>query len=165
MGTTGTTDGSKSVDEFAVSQQQQNMMILNMREFKDDQNIEELVKEVATVTNRGMDKANEWLQRLHAQDIMTVGDLRDLHDEDWASLGLTVFASRALRNALHGKQGRNISPKGVSRSVVTTPPTGNTLTMAGQAEFAENIGIGISRMQSPPVDSHQQQQPPPPSSL
>lgn len=31
---------------------------------------------------------------------MTVGDLRDLHDEDWAGIGLTVFALRALKNML-----------------------------------------------------------------
>jgi hypothetical protein len=33
---------------------------------------------------------------------MTVGDLRDLHDEDWAGIGLTVFALRALKNMLIG---------------------------------------------------------------
>jgi hypothetical protein len=31
---------------------------------------------------------------------MTVGDLRELLDEDWACLGLTVFAIRALKNML-----------------------------------------------------------------
>lgn len=31
---------------------------------------------------------------------MTVGDLRELLDEDWLSLGLTVFAIRALKNML-----------------------------------------------------------------
>lgn len=35
---------------------------------------------------------------------MTVGDLRDLHDEDWAGIGLTVFALRALKNMLKGKK-------------------------------------------------------------
>lgn len=35
---------------------------------------------------------------------MTVGDLRGLHDEDWAGLGLTVFALRALKNTLKGKR-------------------------------------------------------------
>ena len=68
--------------------------------------------DTAAANNRGTDKAMEWLQRLNAQDVMTVGDLRDLHDADWSSLGLTVFASRALRNALVGKGTRNISPKG-----------------------------------------------------
>lgn len=31
---------------------------------------------------------------------MTVGDLRELIDEDWACIGLTVFAIRALKNML-----------------------------------------------------------------
>lgn len=35
---------------------------------------------------------------------MTVGDLRDLHDEDWVGIGLTVFALRALKNMLKGKK-------------------------------------------------------------
>lgn len=37
---------------------------------------------------------------------MTVGDLRELDDQDWQSLGLTVFACRALRNALNGRPHR-----------------------------------------------------------
>ncbi|KAJ3344836.1 hypothetical protein HDU91_007537, partial [Kappamyces sp. JEL0680] len=37
-------------------------------------------------TKRGLEKANEWLSRLKAQDVMTVGDLRDLQEEDWQSL-------------------------------------------------------------------------------
>ncbi|KAI8388451.1 uncharacterized protein BYT42DRAFT_560129 [Radiomyces spectabilis] len=43
---------------------------------------------------------------------MTVGDLRDLHDEDWAGIGLTVFALRALKNMLKGKKlaGQTITP-------------------------------------------------------
>ncbi|KAI3650174.1 hypothetical protein MP228_004912 [Amoeboaphelidium protococcarum] len=100
-----------------------------LKDYKDEQAIEDLVHDTAVVNNRGVDKEREWLAKLHAQDVMTVGDLRDLHDEDWGNLGLTVFASRALRNALHGKQLRNISPKnapsgstGQPKSIVTTPP-------------------------------------------
>ncbi|KAJ3295889.1 signal transducing kinase of the PAK [Borealophlyctis nickersoniae] len=57
-----------------------------VKEYTDDRPIEELVRDTAIATNRGLDKANEWLARLNAQDVMTVGDLRDLHDEDWANL-------------------------------------------------------------------------------
>ena len=74
------------------------------------------MRDTAVATNRGLDKANEWLQRLQAQDIMTVGDLRDLTEEDWPSLGLTVFASRVLKNALTGKLARTLSPRNLSRS-------------------------------------------------
>ena len=55
-------------------------------EWPDDKPIEELVRDTAIATNRGLDKASEWIARLQAQDVMTVGDLRELHDEDWASL-------------------------------------------------------------------------------
>jgi WNK lysine deficient protein kinase len=48
--------------------------------------IEELVRDTAISTKRGLEKANEWLAKIRAQDVMTVGDLRDLQEEDWQSL-------------------------------------------------------------------------------
>lgn len=60
--------------------------------------------ETAAASNRNKDKALEWVHKLQNQDIMTVGDLRDLHDEDWAGFGLTVFALRALKNMLVGRK-------------------------------------------------------------
>ncbi|KAJ3020852.1 signal transducing kinase of the PAK [Thoreauomyces humboldtii] len=76
------------------------------KEYADDRPIEEMVMDTAIATKRGVEKANEWLAKLKNQDIMTVGDMRELHEEDWASLGLTVFASRALKNVLYGKPAR-----------------------------------------------------------
>ncbi|RUS14497.1 kinase-like domain-containing protein [Endogone sp. FLAS-F59071] len=87
-----------------------------MKEYPSDTPIIELVRDAASATNRGMDKANEWVKKLENQDIMTVGDLRDLHDEDWSGIGLTVFALRALKNALTGK--RIVSTSG---SAASTP--------------------------------------------
>ena len=55
-------------------------------DYQDDQPIEDLVKDVATASNRGVDKANEWITKLKDQDIMTIGDLKDLQDDDWSSL-------------------------------------------------------------------------------
>ncbi|KAM3579647.1 hypothetical protein VKS41_008099 [Umbelopsis sp. WA50703] len=75
-----------------------------LAKYADEDSIEGLVMAAATATNRGRDKATEWVHKLHDQDIMTVGDLRGLHDEDWAGLGLTVFALRALKNTLKGKR-------------------------------------------------------------
>ncbi|CAO3611405.1 unnamed protein product [Cunninghamella blakesleeana] len=72
-------------------------------EYGDDTNIEVFVRDCAMAVHRSLDKANEWTKKLQNQDIMTVGDLRDLHDEDWAGIGLTVFALRALKNMLKGK--------------------------------------------------------------
>jgi hypothetical protein len=55
-------------------------------EYTDELDIEILVRETATSTKRVSGKANEWLDKLRAQDVMTVGDLRDLQEEDWQSL-------------------------------------------------------------------------------
>lgn len=63
------------------------------------------MRDCAQAAHRDAEKANEWATKLKNQDIMTVGDLRDLHDEDWAGIGLTVFALRALKNMLKGKKG------------------------------------------------------------
>ncbi|KAI9473498.1 MAG: kinase-like domain-containing protein [Benjaminiella poitrasii] len=73
-------------------------------EYTNDTSIETFVLETAAATNRNKDKALEWVGKLQDQDIMTVGDLRDLHDEDWVGIGLTVFALRALKNMLVGKK-------------------------------------------------------------
>ncbi|KAJ3315944.1 hypothetical protein HDV04_000151 [Boothiomyces sp. JEL0838] len=63
-----------------------NMEDFPIKEYPDDYNIEELVRDTAIATKRGMEKAKEWLTKLNAQDVMTVGDLRDLQEEDWHSL-------------------------------------------------------------------------------
>ncbi|EPZ34040.1 Protein kinase, catalytic domain-containing protein [Rozella allomycis CSF55] len=74
--------------------------MISFKDYADSQSINELVVDVATATQRGSEKAQEWLNKLTAQDILTVGDLRGLHEGDWASLNLTVFAARALKNAI-----------------------------------------------------------------
>ncbi|KAI7866828.1 putative serine/threonine-specific protein kinase pkpA Phycomyces blakesleeanus [Spinellus fusiger] len=73
-------------------------------EYSNSTDIEKFVMDTAAATNRNKDKAKQWVEKLQNQDIMTVGDLRDLHDEDWSGIGLTVFALRALKNMLAGKQ-------------------------------------------------------------
>ncbi|KAG0174466.1 hypothetical protein DFQ28_006464 [Apophysomyces sp. BC1034] len=75
-----------------------------LEEYADDTDISVFVKDCAVAAHRNIDKATEWTRKLKSQDIMTVGDLRDLHDEDWAGIGLTVFALRALKNMLKGKK-------------------------------------------------------------
>ncbi|KAI9490849.1 hypothetical protein BDB00DRAFT_874957 [Zychaea mexicana] len=88
-------------------------------EYSDDTDVVTFVRDLASATHRNAEKAQEWINKLHNQDVMTVGDLRDLHDEDWAGLGLTVFAARTMKNMLKGKQ-PNVSVTPLSRS--------NTLT-------------------------------------
>ncbi|ORX95948.1 kinase-like protein [Basidiobolus meristosporus CBS 931.73] len=95
---------------------------LSVRDYADECPVEEIVRDVAIATNRSADKASDWLAKLQDQDVMTVGDLRELHDEDWAGLGLTVFARRALRNALFGKISR--SPRIPPKLSTNSTPTG-----------------------------------------
>ncbi|KAG2231219.1 kinase-like domain-containing protein [Thamnidium elegans] len=78
--------------------------VIDSSEYPNDTSIQTFVLETAAASNRNKDKALEWVYKLQNQDIMTVGDLRDLHDEDWAGIGLTVFALRALKNMLVGKK-------------------------------------------------------------
>lgn len=83
------------------------------------------VTDCALASHRGSDKAHEWARKLQNQDIMTVGDLRDLHDEDWAGIGLTVFALRALKNMLKGKKlaaGQQFAPLSPP-SLAHSPPS------------------------------------------
>ncbi|KAF9437342.1 hypothetical protein BGZ76_001108, partial [Entomortierella beljakovae] len=84
------------------------------RDYLPDTPIEELVEDTALAYHRDKDKAVEWLAKLKNQDIMTVGDLKDLQDSDWAGFGLTVFASRAIRNRLLGKSAKR--PSSMTRS-------------------------------------------------
>ena len=70
------------------------------REFADNVPIEEFVSELASFYNRGIEKASEWLRILKGEDIDSVGDLRRLQEEDWSKLNLTVFAGRAMKNAI-----------------------------------------------------------------
>ncbi|KAI9321048.1 kinase-like domain-containing protein [Dichotomocladium elegans] len=108
-----------------------------LEEYADDIDIEVFVRDCATVSHRDLDKAYEWINKLKDQDIMTVGDLRDLHDEDWAGIGLTVFALRALKNMLKGKKlaGQNITTTFAGSTGLNTPV----------------MATPISARQSPPV--------------
>lgn len=62
--------------------------------------IDIFVEDTCKATKRTRSKASEWTEKLKEQDILTVGDLRELMDEDWSNLGLTIFAVRALKNML-----------------------------------------------------------------
>jgi WNK lysine deficient protein kinase len=92
-------------------------------EYSDDTDIGVFVADCAQASHRGADKAHEWARKLQNQDIMTVGDLRDLHDEDWAGIGLTVFALRALKNMLKGKKlAANSNPLSPTSQPMQSPP-------------------------------------------
>ncbi|GJJ68889.1 WNK lysine deficient protein kinase [Entomortierella parvispora] len=97
---------------------------LPFKEYSLDAPIEDLVNDTALAYHRGPDKAEEWLAKLKNQDIMTIGDLRDLQDSDWAGFDLTVFASRALRNRLFGKSIKRPNPLTRNSSGGTTTDDG-----------------------------------------
>ncbi|KAF9113900.1 hypothetical protein BGX27_000589 [Mortierella sp. AM989] len=116
-------DAPSSASQTGLSRRNSNPeysgeMELPPKEYSPDTPIEELVDDTAVAYHRGRDKADEWLTRLKDQDIMTVGDLKDLQDSDWDGFGLTVFASRALRNRLFGKSAKR--PNSITRSPSTT---------------------------------------------
>ncbi|KAI8976740.1 kinase-like domain-containing protein [Pilobolus umbonatus] len=76
------------------------MNLKNGREYSNDTSIDIFVSDTGRATNRSKSKVDEWTEKLKQQDIMTVGDLMELEEEDWSSIGLTVFAIRALKNML-----------------------------------------------------------------
>lgn len=73
---------------------------LPIREYTNECPIDDFVADVAGQLGRDQEKAAEWISRLKPQDIQTVGDLRALQEGDWHQLGLTVFATRAFKNAM-----------------------------------------------------------------
>jgi len=109
------------------------------RDYPNDFPIEDFVSDVATSCNRDAEKANEWLSRLKNQDIMTVGDLRDLHEDDWSHLNLTVFASRAFKNGLLGSTRKPFNPISPRLSAGTATSPG-----AGSASGAKSSSDGIA---------------------
>ncbi|KAL1931592.1 hypothetical protein VTP01DRAFT_9735 [Rhizomucor pusillus] len=93
--------------------QQANVLNQALAEYSDDSDIDDFVRATAAAAHRGEDKAIEWAAKLKEQDIITVGDLRELLDEDWSSIGLTVFALRALKNMLYqSKRGGGTTDSG-----------------------------------------------------
>lgn len=90
----------------------------DLKVFPDACPVEDFVMEIARRLGRTPEKALEWLNRLKAQDLSSVGDLRALRDEDWNQLGLTVFAVRSFKDSLSAKNLEAI-------------PTGSSITTGG----------------------------------
>ncbi|KAF9336822.1 hypothetical protein BGZ91_009802 [Linnemannia elongata] len=100
-------------------------MELPFKEYSMDAPIEDLVNDTAMAYHRGPDKANEWLAKLKNQDIVTIGDLKDMQDSDWAGFDLTVFASRALRNRLFGKRPHTLTRASSNGTTTSATDDGN----------------------------------------
>lgn len=73
--------GSMLSEDFEIPQ----------KDYQDEELVSTLVEDVAIATKRGLDKAGEWLVKLHQQDVMTIGDMRELDDEDWPNLYFCNF--------------------------------------------------------------------------
>ncbi|KAI8100194.1 Serine/threonine-protein kinase pkpA [Halteromyces radiatus] len=95
-------------------------------QYSDDTTIDVFVRDCAIATHRNAEKAHQWINKLKNQDIMTVGDLRDLHDEDWSGIGLTVFALRALKNMLKGKKLQSSTATPMTADVSATSTTSSS---------------------------------------
>ena len=98
-----------------------NGMLTEAFDFHLNMPIEEFIAEVAAFVHRPLEKAAEWLAILKSQDLMTVGDLCALLDEDWNRLGMTVFATRAIRNSLKGAKLKPSLPAATVTAEMLTP--------------------------------------------
>ncbi|KAI5190455.1 WNK lysine deficient protein kinase [Nematocida sp. AWRm77] len=74
-----------------------------MMEYKDNYSVHEFVQEVAHYIKRTKSAAESWHTLLKKNDLRKVEDLKMLVEEDWESLKLPVFASRAMKNTLYGE--------------------------------------------------------------
>lgn len=73
--------------------------------FKDYENsmtIKEFLDDVCDLIGR-KELVSSWENKLLAQDIQTVGELKILHQEDWNRIDLSVFSYRILKNIIFRK--------------------------------------------------------------
>jgi len=114
----------KAVISDTPIQTRQEMSVID-EDYFNDLPVEEYIAKYTALSANKMDKIKEWTQKLREQDIVTIGDLKELHDEDWTGLGLTVLARRILKNALYNniKHG-NMSPQQYSLPRINSPPNG-----------------------------------------
>lgn len=73
-----------------------------LKEYDNRMAIRDFLDDVCSLINR-KELVPSWENKLMAQDIQTVGELKSLHQEDWNRLGLSVFAYRILKNIIFRK--------------------------------------------------------------
>lgn len=74
----------------------------SMPEYENRMSIHEFLVNVCEIIGRS-EIAHAWENKLMAQDVRTVGELKSLHQDDWARLGLSVFGYRILQNVIFQK--------------------------------------------------------------
>lgn len=77
-------------------------MLSKIKEYDNKMSIKEFLTDVCKLIGRFED-LSVWENKLMAQDIRTVGELKSLHQDDWNRLGLSVFAYRILKNIIFRK--------------------------------------------------------------
>ncbi|KAI5150678.1 WNK lysine deficient protein kinase [Enteropsectra breve] len=75
---------------------------LSLQEYDNKTPVQEFVSDVCMCIRRP-ELAHTWENKLLEQDIRTVAELKSLHQDDWARLGLTVFGYRILKNIIYKK--------------------------------------------------------------
>lgn len=73
-----------------------------MKDYDNKMPIKLFLSDVCDQINR-KELASGWENKLLAQDIQTVGELKSLHLDDWNRLGLSVFSYRILKNIIFKK--------------------------------------------------------------
>jgi serine/threonine protein kinase len=84
------------------SKEKQLPINLKLKDFKNKMKIKDFLIEICENINRS-ELVSKWEDRLLAEDIQTVGELKSLHQDDWNRLGLTVFGHRILKNVIQRK--------------------------------------------------------------
>lgn len=74
----------------------------DMKDYDNNLSIKEFLVDVCGLIERP-ELASSWENKLMAQDVRTVAELKSLHQDDWARLGLSVFAHRILKNVIFRK--------------------------------------------------------------
>jgi WNK lysine deficient protein kinase len=75
---------------------------INIKAYDLNISIGDFLKEVTELSNK-KECLSVWENKLLAQDIRTVEELKSLHQEDWDRLGLSIFSYRVLKNIIFRK--------------------------------------------------------------
>lgn len=73
-----------------------------LKEYDNRMSVKEFLDDVCETIHR-KELISAWEDKLLAQDIQTVGELKSLHPDDWDRLGITAFAYRILKNVIFRK--------------------------------------------------------------
>lgn len=73
-----------------------------IKEYENEIKIRDFLLDICSLIGRN-ELVSSWEDRLLAEDIQTVGELKSLHQDDWNRLGLSVLGHRILKNTIQRK--------------------------------------------------------------